>query len=336
MTRTVLPWTGISKTPDQVGPGRRPFPPPLFSLAAARGRNRTSTWHGSPAYRRETPSRSSLVTGKEATSFNQDDVRAKFTGHERDLGVTTSDADDIDSMYARFYNGQIARFLSVDPLQGSPYRPQSMNRYAYVLGSPINFIDPSGLEWCAPNTWCESVNADPNPKQDAPKVWNPNDVNFNLIDAEFGGWGFISNWWISYQRASRDFWHSQLQSILWQMTTPEGNSFMASTYGFGAFLSLQFPFSDVSSEEAPAAALVHDAPGVTPETLMEQLVLTEAQKGNGRRLELDLVDRKYLGMEKWQTSTRSKSGRTATVHFVRDPKTGELMDFKFIRGKNSR
>ncbi len=97
------------------------------------------------ADRRETPARSSLVTGNAATSFNQDDVRAKFTGHERDLGLTTSDADDIDYMHARFYNGQIARFLSVDPYEGDAFRPQSLNRYAYVLGSPINLTDPWGL-----------------------------------------------------------------------------------------------------------------------------------------------------------------------------------------------
>ena len=60
------------------------------------------------AYRRDTPARSSLVTGKEATSINQDDVGAMFTGHERDLGLTTSDADDIDSMHARYGSEQIA------------------------------------------------------------------------------------------------------------------------------------------------------------------------------------------------------------------------------------
>ena len=53
--------------------------------------------------------------GEEATSITQDTQRMKFTGHERDLGVTTSAADDLDYMHARFYNPQVGRFLSTDP-----------------------------------------------------------------------------------------------------------------------------------------------------------------------------------------------------------------------------
>ena len=48
-----------------------------------------------------------------------------------------------------FYEG---RWLSPDPLGGDVTNPQSLNRYAYVLGNPTTLTDPSGLDWCDPNT----------------------------------------------------------------------------------------------------------------------------------------------------------------------------------------
>jgi len=35
-----------------------------------------------------------------------------------------------------------------DPLRGSLFNPQSLNRYTYVLNSPTNLIDPLGLDTC--------------------------------------------------------------------------------------------------------------------------------------------------------------------------------------------
>jgi len=47
---------------------------------------------------------------------------------------------------ARFYSNPIARFTSPDPIPGSLANPQSLNRYAYTLGDPVNLVDPSGLD----------------------------------------------------------------------------------------------------------------------------------------------------------------------------------------------
>ncbi|MEM7049490.1 MAG: RHS repeat-associated core domain-containing protein [Acidobacteriota bacterium] len=62
-----------------------------------------------------------------------------FTGHERD-GSTGA-----DYMHARHYLWSLGRFLSVDPVVGVTSQPQSLNRYAYTLGNPINRTDPTGL-----------------------------------------------------------------------------------------------------------------------------------------------------------------------------------------------
>lgn len=88
--------------------------------------------------------------GREATTVAGQEVM-RFTGHERDLGVDSSDpADDLDYMHARTGNPLLGRFLSPDPVGGAPATPQSWNRYTYVLGNPTKYRDPDGkLAWLA-------------------------------------------------------------------------------------------------------------------------------------------------------------------------------------------
>jgi RHS repeat-associated protein len=45
---------------------------------------------------------------------------------------------------ARYYNPNTGRFLSRDPLEGDPADPQSLHKYLYAGGDPVNRIDPSG------------------------------------------------------------------------------------------------------------------------------------------------------------------------------------------------
>jgi len=85
--------------------------------------------------------------GEEATAFNQDTVREKFTGHERDLGNPAGAGDDLDYMHARFFGPLTGRFLSIDPVidvKRSLKQPQGWNRFAYVQGNPIRYTDPNG------------------------------------------------------------------------------------------------------------------------------------------------------------------------------------------------
>lgn len=90
--------------------------------------------------------------GEEATGINQDGERMKFTGHERDLGVTTSASDDVDYQFERYYLARLGRYASFDPVGGNPWVPQSWNRYQYVLGNPLNLVDPYGLTGAPPDT----------------------------------------------------------------------------------------------------------------------------------------------------------------------------------------
>ncbi|MDQ1348280.1 MAG: hypothetical protein QG573_1654, partial [Acidobacteriota bacterium] len=86
--------------------------------------------------------------GREATSTGQDDQVMKFSGHERDLqSTTTNTLDDLDYMHARFHSPLTGRFLSTDPVlavKRAMKRPQAWNRYAYVMGNPLKYVDPTG------------------------------------------------------------------------------------------------------------------------------------------------------------------------------------------------
>ena len=59
-------------------------------------------------------------------------------------GVST-DENGLYYMRQRYYNSEIKRFINQDILTGNVGDSQSMNRYAYVEGNPINLMDPFGL-----------------------------------------------------------------------------------------------------------------------------------------------------------------------------------------------
>jgi RHS repeat-associated protein len=62
----------------------------------------------------------------------------RYTGHLRDA------ESENDYAGARYYANQRGRWLTVDPLLGDLRNPQSLNRYAYVNGDPVNRLDPDG------------------------------------------------------------------------------------------------------------------------------------------------------------------------------------------------
>ena len=73
--------------------------------------------------------------GKILRQFIKTPEKYVTTGHER--GVETG----LDYRGARFYDSDVARFLSLDPLAAMfPVR----SAYNYVLGNLVMFIDPDG------------------------------------------------------------------------------------------------------------------------------------------------------------------------------------------------
>jgi RHS repeat-associated protein len=60
-----------------------------------------------------------------------------FTGKEKD-------ATGLYYYGARYYDPDLGRFLTRDPLKGDRPNPQRLNRYTYCLNNPIKLIDPWG------------------------------------------------------------------------------------------------------------------------------------------------------------------------------------------------
>jgi RHS repeat-associated protein len=59
-------------------------------------------------------------------------------------GEWWEDQVDLLHLRARWYDPDIARFLTQDAWQGDYRQPMSMNPYLYSLANPANFFDPSG------------------------------------------------------------------------------------------------------------------------------------------------------------------------------------------------
>jgi RHS repeat-associated protein len=66
-----------------------------------------------------------------------------FTPFQGSIACKDSYLDMIE-MGARNYDPRIGRWLSADSIVPNPSNPQSLNRYSYVLNSPLKYIDPTG------------------------------------------------------------------------------------------------------------------------------------------------------------------------------------------------
>ena len=62
----------------------------------------------------------------------------------------TGKREDSTGLYyygARYYDPQVGRFITEDPITGSLYDPHSLNRYVYCRNNPHKYTDPDGRLW---------------------------------------------------------------------------------------------------------------------------------------------------------------------------------------------
>jgi RHS repeat-associated protein len=73
-----------------------------------------------------------------------------FTGMKEPVGT------GLVYLHARFYASSSGRFVSADTIIPQAGNPQTLNRYSYVLNSPLKFVDPTGHypSGCAGNPQC--------------------------------------------------------------------------------------------------------------------------------------------------------------------------------------
>ena len=63
---------------------------------------------------------------------------------------------EVELLYlrARYYQPEVGRFVTKDPWAGDRSRPGTLNRYHYVLNSPVNYSDATGLDFTGPGPAC--------------------------------------------------------------------------------------------------------------------------------------------------------------------------------------
>jgi RHS repeat-associated protein len=68
-----------------------------------------------------------------------------YTGHYEDP------LTKLTYMQARYYDADLGRFLSIDPLPPTPGNLFNFGRYGYANANPLSFVDPTGMATCGPS-----------------------------------------------------------------------------------------------------------------------------------------------------------------------------------------
>jgi RHS repeat-associated protein len=108
-------------------------------------------------------------------------------------GVMT-DSNGLYYMRARFYNPEIRRFINQDFLLGRVVEGQTLNRYAFVTGRPVSYVDPFGLAEKDLNRAIDIV------KTFIPTIYNP-EATITFGDPSFSWW-HPRRWWNEWNGAS--------------------------------------------------------------------------------------------------------------------------------------
>jgi hypothetical protein len=115
-------------------------------------------------------------------------------------------------------------------------------------------------------------------------------------------------------------------------STLGGGLGLATAYPVATTLGLSsLELSSLASGDMPLGIPGGDKWVRTPSSIQDQMTLSAAQNGAGVKIIDNLGDQRFLGMEKWEYKVKSAEGNDSVVHYVRDPDTGELMDFKFTK-----
>jgi RHS repeat-associated protein len=79
-----------------------------------------------------------LPYGEERWTNKAQPTDFTFTGQRAEAGFRLMDYN------ARYYDPGLGRFVSADTVVPEAGNPQALNRYAYVLGNPLRYNDPTG------------------------------------------------------------------------------------------------------------------------------------------------------------------------------------------------
>jgi RHS repeat-associated protein len=181
-----------------------------------------------------------LPFGEQEKGIN--DTDKSFDGYEKD--------SQTGLCYARhrYYAPAIGRFITADPYSGSahPSKPDSWNRYAFVLNDPINKTDPSGLAPGKQNACAGSSYTGANARQNTAEaaVMNVSTATADY-DNEYGGEIFENTSTGAYSFQSPQTTYSP-DSVSWKYTDPPGTKAVAAYHTHTSGLTDDFSAADIN------------------------------------------------------------------------------------------
>lgn len=94
------------------------------------------------------------------SSMSYDPYGNPFASYGEGFGFTGEQTDANGSVFlrARYYEPELGMFSALDPFEGVPNRPMSLNGYSWVEGNPVMLTDPSGFVACDTKTGEEREN----------------------------------------------------------------------------------------------------------------------------------------------------------------------------------
>jgi RHS repeat-associated protein len=245
-------------------------------------------------------------------------------------GIEFTDVTNLGYARNRDYNASMGRFIQRDPIG---FDAGDNNWYRFVGNSPTGKTDPSGLcpNWRMPDgdgnyftqTFTPPSDIQPNSSGEI-KADNrtPHErYRYDLLYTMRYGKT------IDERAAAWDEYHFGPPS-----PGPTMGDVGRAVGDVAAAIASRGQRCPPSSRGALARRAVPkgaDRFSRTPISLMDEMVLDAAKQGKGIKIIDNLGDEQFKGMEKWSYSEKSAAGLRSEVHYVRDPKTGKLMDFKF-------
>jgi RHS repeat-associated protein len=168
-------------------------------------------------------------------------ITHEFTGFLNDFEANLDHAD------FRQYALAQARWLTPDPAglaAVDPTNPQSWNRYAYVLNSPLTYIDPYGLNHCAPTQSGRSQNGPC--AGGISSAGMTGDFPVAVINGIVGGPANFAMFGNSYQSGNNSYVSNTFLVTLGSLTTMPGSdswwaSFTSSFFGNFSIGSTRLP-----------------------------------------------------------------------------------------------
>ncbi len=266
--------------------------------------------------------------GTVGTSFSQGPIMDAFGGPSGDF--TGREYDNFTGLYyyrARMYDQNLGRFTSEDPIG---FEGGDVNLYGYVHNRPTMFRDPLGLQPSGGDVanWLDSnvyYARDSYTAGSAHWYYNGTlDTNADLISSVYDPLRLGSG--IGYAMYDGDATGSQRAFAVGQdiLRATVIGSLAA---GF-ASRAMSAGFRSAPAQTTQACPIV-DKFSRDPKSLMDQMVVDAAKRGAGDKLPIKLNDPRFKGMDKFSYGETSAAGIRSEVHYVRDPVTGNTMDFKF-------